>query len=253
MALNRSHYQVLGVTPEASDREIKRAYHRLARTMHPDKASSPEEAKRLETDFALISTAYNVLKDSDKRREYDAQLKPEPGASASSTSQAPSSGSTAPSAASARSNKAGVAQSESMDEARAAIAKKAFARGMAFYNMKEYAKAIEYFEAALQNNGSEPLYMARLAKALIHARRSFTRARDLAKRAIDTDPYNSEFRVVLAEVCDAAGIQSMALQAYKDVLKWDPDNTKALIRLAELEKAGKKGLFSKLFGKIRKQ
>ncbi|CAF3470024.1 unnamed protein product [Rotaria sp. Silwood1] len=58
-------YDLLGVSRNASDHDIKKAYHKLAKTHHPDK--NPESAEK----FKEISFAYQVLTDDNKRRIYD--------------------------------------------------------------------------------------------------------------------------------------------------------------------------------------
>jgi curved DNA-binding protein CbpA len=64
----RDYYEVLGIAPDASVEEIKRAYHRLAFQCHPDRHQASEEAnKKMEE----INEAYAVLSDPIKRREYD--------------------------------------------------------------------------------------------------------------------------------------------------------------------------------------
>jgi molecular chaperone DnaJ len=59
------YYAALGVKPEASEKEITRAYRKLAKQYHPDANPGTEER------FKEISAAYDVLGDADKRKEYD--------------------------------------------------------------------------------------------------------------------------------------------------------------------------------------
>ncbi len=61
----KDYYKVLGVVPTASDKEITRAYRKLAKEHHPDTNPGSEER------FKEISAAYDVLGDAEKRKEYD--------------------------------------------------------------------------------------------------------------------------------------------------------------------------------------
>jgi molecular chaperone DnaJ len=61
------HYQTLGVSRDASAEQIKKAYRKLARTLHPDVAKSPDAGER----FKEVSAAYDVLGDPAKRAAYD--------------------------------------------------------------------------------------------------------------------------------------------------------------------------------------
>ena len=64
----KDFYKELGVTKTATSAEIKKAYRKLARDLHPDK--NPGN-KRAEEKFKAVSEAYDVLSDDTKRKEYD--------------------------------------------------------------------------------------------------------------------------------------------------------------------------------------
>lgn len=61
------HYETLGVAREATQEEIKKAYRRLARELHPDVNPSEEASER----FKSVTHAYDVLSDPQERQKYD--------------------------------------------------------------------------------------------------------------------------------------------------------------------------------------
>lgn len=62
-----SYYDVLGVSRDASEQEIKKAYRNLARKYHPDVCKEPDAEEK----FKDINEAYSVLSDAQKRAQYD--------------------------------------------------------------------------------------------------------------------------------------------------------------------------------------
>ena len=70
MAEKRDYYEVLGVDRTADEKEIKKAYRKLARKYHPDVAEEDEKEEATEK-FKEISEAYAVLSDEEKRQRYD--------------------------------------------------------------------------------------------------------------------------------------------------------------------------------------
>ncbi len=66
--LNEDLYEILGVSKDATEKEIQRAYRKLALKYHPDRnEDDPEAAGK----FKKASEAYEILKDSEKRQAYD--------------------------------------------------------------------------------------------------------------------------------------------------------------------------------------
>ena len=63
--MSKDYYEILGVSRDASEEDIKKAYRKLAHKYHPDKEGGDEEK------FKEINTAYQVLSDKQKRQQYD--------------------------------------------------------------------------------------------------------------------------------------------------------------------------------------
>jgi tetratricopeptide (TPR) repeat protein len=248
-------YQILEIPTDANEREIKRAYHTLAKRLHPDKASGEEEAKRLEEEMAAVSQAYNTLKDPKRRAEYDVQIKgvkaqapPPPPA------KAPPMAPTAKAPRGADSKESGTGTTP--NARRAQIGQKALAKGIQLLNADEPLRALEFLEAAVANNGDDAQAHARLAEAMLRAGKSLTRATKHAERAIELDPWNVRHRLTLAMIYERAGVKSRALEAYREVLKWDATSAEAQAKISELSRGQGKlsgmpfaGLLSRLFGR----
>lgn len=265
--MSESYYHILGIPSDADEREIKRAYHRLARELHPDKAASPQDAREAEQRFAIISKAYNVLKDPALRKDYDskktggssgngaeAQRRRTPTQSvmqsaprqASSQAGGSSATETKKSDGSATASEIRTVKTDAagLSAQRATIAQKAFAKGVQLVKRKDYHRAIEFFEAAINNNPNEAPYHAYLSMALVNAKRSASKALEAAERAIELDTYNLDYKLNLAQIYQMIGSKSHAIKTYEDIIRWDEKNQVATQMLRELKK--KDNFFSRL-------
>lgn len=70
MSQTKNHYNILGIPSSSPHSEVRAAYIKLALRFHPDTGNTPDHAQ-----FAEITESYQVLKDNDRRRSYDAELR----------------------------------------------------------------------------------------------------------------------------------------------------------------------------------
>jgi curved DNA-binding protein CbpA len=263
-------YKILGVPRDAPEREIKRAYYKLARDLHPDKAQDEGEARKNSDLLAAISQAYNTLKDPRKRAEYDASRgyakTPSNGVSQGQPGESPSTGEPAPppvpptgsrgmpGGASSMPRQGGTIAAGSgngpgsggkitqgdMIAQRKIMAQKAFVRGMQFFKRQELREALPLFEAAVTNDPeSEPQYHLKYAQCLMRTKGSYGKAAEHARLACEMDQYNIEFKLMLGEIHEMAGVTTKAVEVYEDVLRWDPTNPVAKAKLAIHSKGGR--------------
>lgn len=73
-ARSRTHYEVLGVSPDCSFEELRTAYRRLARALHPDVVGAATTQERGTRSMAEVNEAWRVLSDTSLRQHYDATV-----------------------------------------------------------------------------------------------------------------------------------------------------------------------------------
>jgi curved DNA-binding protein CbpA len=231
-----NHYEVLDVTASAGDEQIKRSYYALARRFHPDrfqvKATSTEHA-RIESAFARVTQAYEILTNSAARLTYDAKLAAQE-KSRKFAKSAPKS-SKQPPAARAGQPKASIGNETNLQEA-----ENYFEEGFAALQEDQTSMAISNLASAARLVPREPRYRAYYGRALAAHEQTRRLAEVELQEAIRLDPSNTSYRVMLAELYFELGFLRRAKTELERVLAADPSNASARTLLRKLgnRKAG---------------
>ncbi len=219
-----NYYDILGVSRDATTEEITAAFKRLVRELHPDKFNSEEEKREAEKRFQEITRAFNILKDPEKRREYDKTL----GEQTFSNST---------------SSQVGV-QINSDD---------LFKKGLNLYKNEDFESAESYFQAAIKRGMSTPECYFYLALTQMKLPRRSKKVIENLEHAINLDPLNLKYRLALADFFLEKGVKSKAIYHYKRALKLDPKNQRVINVLRQLGLVKEKSLFQKFISSIFKR
>ena len=218
----RTHYEVLGVQPEASAAELKTVYYQLARRYHPDRFRKSEAGllSRIEAAFARITQAYDTLRDDQLRASYDAKLevrkKADQIADAAPKASAP------------------VAEPDTVVDSSAepvvSAAERAadhFKEGFAALEMGQKKVALGLFASAARAVPNEPRYRAFYGQVLAGNEATRRAAETELSAAIKLDPNNAEYRMMLAELYRDLGLKLRAKGEAERAVAADPNNRKA--------------------------
>lgn len=210
----QSLYQVLGVVPDASESEIRHAYYSLAKRLHPDKFSDEETKIRVEKLFAAITEAYATLSKPESRKDYDQTLQP--------------------------------AAKTSPEISPAALARQNFLAGKAHLEKHEMAKALSFFEHAVQQDPGREEYLRYLAMVQSTNPRLRRDAEQNFLKAIEANPTSAESYALLGLLYRRMGQLDRGDEYLQRALSWDPTNETALEALRDPDP--KKGILKGIFG-----
>jgi serine/threonine protein kinase/curved DNA-binding protein CbpA len=205
-------YQLLEVSPGASDEEIKKGYYAMAKKYHPDRHHSPhlrEVQGLLEELFAKVTVAYQELSDPASRRRYDGARQQK----ARSTSEA------------ARESGAPGAAPYSVPPE--VVAERHYQQGYTHFERMEYFDAIQCLRECVRMIPGEPRFHKLLAKALSKNPHWRKEAEDHFMVALKANEFDLECLQGLAENYEAAGLPARASSMYERILAYDPDHAVA--------------------------
>ena len=111
---------------------------------------------------------------------------------------------------------------------------RAYVRGKELILKGEYEKAIPFFEQALRADRQSPVLNSQLAEAHLRLR-NVEKAEDYAKKAVDAEPNNTDYRNTLAGIYAGLKKYDEAKEQYLKVEELDPQNGKASLLIGILE------------------
>jgi curved DNA-binding protein CbpA len=226
MSRKETHYEVLGVLRTARPEEIKRAYHSIARRLHPDRFrrdAAGEFVRQLDVSFARVTQAYEVLKDSSLRASYDLKLSTQTSAARSNQG-----------GARIVSERGGPAQRDeparaTTNDERPSVgnAEEKFQRGLEASRKGDYATARRLFGEAALVAPRQARYRAYYGRELARDRATRRQAEAELQAAISLDEKNPAYRVMLAELYLEVGLRRRAEGELRRALDIAPGHDEA--------------------------
>jgi hypothetical protein len=239
----RTHYEVLGLPEGSTAAQVKDAYFRLAKRLHPDVHTDPALADlhdKLEAVFIRLGQAYQALKDVKPKAPIAPKATP-------STPAAPSAPEPEPSA-------------PPMD---AQKIHEALYKAEKAYEADKYWDAIQLAEGALPHCEAPGVPAKHLSRARLILAKCFMKNPNWVRRAeeqlqliMEKDPKNIEAIYLLATIYKAGGLKSRAISLLRRVLELNSEHTKATADLDALlaeqqpePPAPSGGILKKFFGR----
>ena len=223
------HYETLNTDRTATADEVKNAYHALARKYHPDRfhQASASVQTRIDSAFARIAHAYEVLHDASARATYDDRLKI-PGATP--LERIPS-----PPVEKPGKKQPGAAMMSNRQTGNEDRAEESFQKGLAALKENQAQHAVRLFAEAASLEPRRARYRAEYGRALINDPQTRRIAEFELKAAIALEPNNVSYRVALAELYKALGLRRRAAGELQRALISDPSSDVARQLLASLK------------------
>lgn len=203
----RNHYETLDLTQATAANEVKNSYFKFAKQFHPDKfhqTVGSELHTRLQHSFTRISAAYEALKDQKSRDLYDFKLKKEGGA-------------------------------QSPENTAAYKPEVAFSQGMDALSAGDFAQAAAFLNRAVQLDGNNAEYHARLGQALAVNPKFRHKAEAEFQTALKLDEKNPQWRLLAAEFYVLVGLNKRAETELSRLLIHDPNYPAALALLGKIK------------------
>lgn len=212
-AAGETHYQVLGITRNARQSDIKTTYYALAKRFHPDRFRRHAEGAarvRIDNAFAKIAQAYDVLKDTKQRAAYDLKIEADARRAAKQKAQAQ------------------IFSAPKEDGPSPQFrAEESFQQGLSALQTGNRLMAVMYFGEAARLMPKQARYRALYGRALAGDASTRRQAEAELKAAIALDTDNASYHVMLAEIYRDLGMRLRAESELQRALAVDAQHVEA--------------------------
>jgi hypothetical protein len=213
-----SHYDLLGVEPDAPVDTLAKVIHERARLFHPDhhlKAHLADARDALEALFDRLRSAERAFRSVEERKAYDRTLEV-----SADTISLPGTG-------------PGL-------ELQKEIARKNYSRAKVLYDEEDFHPAYEMVRQAVEFDPSQKEYWVLLSRIQRKNPKWVKHATETMRRAVKYIPENVDLWWELAEACGSERNEPERVKALKEVMRLDPANRRAQSALSEISaKAGR--------------
>ena len=214
-----SYYDVLGVSRDASESEVRVRFRLLARERHPDRFQDVAEKRTAEERFQLLTEAMNVLTSPARRKTHDAELD----------------------------------KNRPLSQDPAALARLYLAKGVKAYREGNFPEAITEFDLAVKHYDKDAKAFHYLALSCMKVVGQVRRGVDAIEAAIKLDGNNALFHRDAGKLFILAGLNSKAERHLEQALTWLPEDAETLKLLQSVRPkkglSGEQGHPSGLFGR----
>jgi hypothetical protein len=241
----KNHFEVLGITTQSGETQVKEAYFRLAKRFHPDAHHDPALADlkdTLEAVFIRLGEAYEVLRNPKTRASYEGDLK----------ARMPKG---VPLVASGGASEAAPAVDPAVEQR---AAEEAVRRAEKLYEGQRFWDAIQLLEPAVPKLKGKPWARGQiaLAKCFLKNPNWVRRAEEVLQSVVQAEPTHVEAYWQLAQLYKAGGLKARTVSLLRKVVQLNPEHQEAASELAALDPEEPQppsgeggGLLKKLFGK----
>lgn len=215
--MGKNYYGVLGLAQNATDDDIRRRFRKLARERHPDRFQGAAKL-RAEQDFQVLTEAFNVLTDPERRRVHDADL-----------------------------SRAGSPRGVGAAGDQSQLVKSFLARGVQVYKQGDYDAARESFERATQVDPESAQGWYNLALTCSRQERWLSRALGAVEKACELEPMKPAYLKLAGRLFARAGRPDRARRYLEEALTWGGSDAEVEAELDGLRgpQKGRRGFFGK--------